>query len=157
LDLPLRPTRRALSMPGAPAPTGTVDGPQAAAARASPPDAAPVVRAFLFGNFVVGTGVLVVPGMLGDLAAGLGVSVPVAGQLIGLAALVMCVGAPLLAALASGVDRRRLVAAMVVYCAGHVLCALAPGYPSPVAPPRALTEATSAPSRGRRRPGTARA
>jgi predicted MFS family arabinose efflux permease len=89
------------------------------------------VRAFVFGNFVIGTGVLVVPGMLGQLAAGLRVSVPTAGQLIGLAALVMCLGAPLLAAVTSRIDRRRLlVAALAVYCAGHLGCALAPGYAS---------------------------
>jgi predicted MFS family arabinose efflux permease len=89
------------------------------------------VRAFLFGNFVIGAGVLVVPGMLGQLAAGLGVSVPTAGQLIGLAALVMCVGAPVLAAVTSRIDRRRLlVAALAIYCAGHLGCAVAPGYAS---------------------------
>lgn len=93
--------------------------------------AAAAVRAFLFGNFVVGTGVLCVPGMLGDLAAGLGVSVPAAGQLIGMAALAICVGAPLLAALTSRVDRRGLLAASLsLSCAGHVACALAPGYAS---------------------------
>lgn len=119
--------------------TGTPARAVAAGGAPSATDVAGTVRAFLFGNFVVGTGVLVVPGMLGDLAAGLGVSVPVAGQLVGLAALVMCVGAPVLAALTSAVDRRRLlVAAMAVYCAGHLLCALAPGYLS-LAAVRVLT------------------
>lgn len=108
---------------GAPPQGGRIPDPAAATARA--------VRAFLFGNFVIGTGVLVVPGMLGQLASGLGVSVPTAGQLIGLAALVMCVGAPVLAALTSRVERRRLlVAALVLYSAGHLGCALAPGYAS---------------------------
>ena len=45
----------------------------------------------LLGNFVVGSGVLVVPGMLDPLAQGLGVSVPAAGSLLSLAALAMCV------------------------------------------------------------------
>lgn len=112
-------------------PRGGAPDPAAATARA--------VRAFLFGNFVIGTGVLVVPGMLGQLASGLGVSVPTAGQLIGLAALVMSVGAPTLAALTSRVDRRRLlVAALVLYCAGHLGCALAAGYAS-LAAVRVLT------------------
>ncbi|HEY6005183.1 MAG TPA: MFS transporter [Anaeromyxobacter sp.] len=97
----------------------------------SPAATTRAVRAFLFGNFVIGAGVLVVPGMLGQLAAGLRVSLPTAGQLIGLAALVMCVGAPLLAASTSRVDRRRLlVAALALYCAGHLACAFAPGYAS---------------------------
>ena len=56
------------------------------------------VRALLFGNFAIGTGVMIVPGMLGDLADGLGVSVATAGQLIALAAFVTCIGAPLAAA-----------------------------------------------------------
>lgn len=107
----------------APPPGGRVADPTAAAARAVP--------AFLFGNFVIGTGVMVVPGMLGQLASGLRVSVPTAGQLVGLAALVMCVGAPVLAALTSRVERRRLlVASLVLYAAGHLGCALAPGYAS---------------------------
>jgi predicted MFS family arabinose efflux permease len=89
------------------------------------------VRAFLFGNFVIGSGVLAVPGMLGDLAAGLGVSVPTAGQLISLGAAVMCLGAPLLASLTSPLDRRTLlVGALVLSGAGHAGCALAPGYAS---------------------------
>ena len=35
-----------------------------------------------FGNFIIGTGTLIVPGMLPALARGLGVNVPVAAQLI---------------------------------------------------------------------------
>lgn len=89
------------------------------------------VAAFLLGNFVIGTGVLVVPGMLGQLAAGLGVSIPSAGQLIGLGALVISLGAPLLAAFTSRVDRRPLlVGSLILYAIGHAACALAPGYAS---------------------------
>jgi predicted MFS family arabinose efflux permease len=83
----------------------------------------------LLGNFVVGSGVLVVPGMLDQLARDLAVSVPTAGSLLGLAALAMCIGAPLGAALTSTIDRRRLlVAALIVLAVGHLLCALAPSY-----------------------------
>lgn len=85
--------------------------------------------AFLFGNFVIGCGVMVVPGMLNQLAESLQVSVPKAGQLLGLAALVMCIGAPLTAALTSHIDRRKLlVFAMASYSAGHAACAFAPDY-----------------------------
>lgn len=85
--------------------------------------------AFLFGNFVIGIGVMIVPGMLNQLADGLAVSVPTAGQLLSLAALVMCIGSPLVAAFTSAIDRRRLlVFAMAVYCAGHAACALATDY-----------------------------
>ncbi len=85
--------------------------------------------AFLFGNFVIGVGVMVVPGMLNQLAESLQVSVPTAGQLVGLAALTMCLGSPLAAAFTSQIDRRRLlVFAMVIYCIGHAACAFAPSY-----------------------------
>jgi predicted MFS family arabinose efflux permease len=102
------------------------------------------VRALLFGNFAIGTGVMVVPGMLGDLALGLGVSVATAGQLITLAAFVTCVGAPLSAALTSRIDRRTLLAgSLLFYTAGHLLCALASGY-AWLAPVRALTVVSAA-------------
>ncbi|HWS76669.1 MAG TPA: MFS transporter [Quisquiliibacterium sp.] len=85
--------------------------------------------AFLFGNFVIGVGVMIVPGMLNQLADSLAVSVPTAGQLLGLAALVMCIGAPLTAAFTSHIDRRRLlIFAMAIYCVGHAACALAADY-----------------------------
>ena len=58
--------------------------------------------ALMFGNFVVACGVLVVPGMLDKLAQDLQVSVPTAGQLLSLAALAMCLGAPLFAQLPRG-------------------------------------------------------
>ncbi|HYN61485.1 MAG TPA: MFS transporter, partial [Rubrivivax sp.] len=53
--------------------------------------------ALLYGNFVIGCGVMVVAGSLNDLTRSLAVSVAVGGQLIAIAAVVMCVAAPLLA------------------------------------------------------------
>ena len=53
-----------------------------------------VLWSLLFGNFVIGTGVMVVPGTLNDIGTSLSVSVPVAGQLITAAAAMMCIGAP---------------------------------------------------------------
>lgn len=85
--------------------------------------------ALLFGNFVIGCGVMVVAGSLNDLTRSLHVSVAVGGQLITVAAAVMAVGAPLLAAWVSGMDRRRLLAwSLVWYAVGHASCALAPDY-----------------------------
>jgi len=102
------------------------------------------VRALLFGNFAIGTGVMIVPGMLGDLADGLGVSVATAGQLIALAAFVTCIGAPLAAAFTSRIDRRALLTgALLLYTAGHAACALAPGYGS-LAVLRAVTVVAAA-------------
>lgn len=64
--------------------------------------AAEVLWPLLFGNFVIGTGVMVVPGTLNDISSSLAISVPVAGQLITAAAAVMCVGAPLFASVVAG-------------------------------------------------------
>ncbi len=88
-----------------------------------------VLWALLFGNFVIGTGVMVVPGTLNDISTSLHVSVPVAGQLISAGALLMCVGAPLFAAVVAGWDRRRLLAlSMVWYGLAHLACTLMPSF-----------------------------
>ena len=85
--------------------------------------------ALLFGNFIVGCGVMVVVGTLNDLAQSLQVSVAVAGQLITAAAVALALGAPLLAALVAGIDRRRLLTgALLWYGVGHGLALLAPDY-----------------------------
>jgi len=89
---------------------------------------AAIATVFL-GNFVVGCGVLVVPGMLDLLANDLAISVPKAGALLSLAALTMCIGAPLLAAVTSKVDRRLLlVLSLLLLAVGHLACALAPDF-----------------------------
>jgi predicted MFS family arabinose efflux permease len=72
---------------------------------------------------------MVTTGVLNDIVQSLQVSVAIAGQLVGAAALVMAIGSPLLAALLTGMDRRRvLVLALLWYAAGHAACALAPGF-----------------------------
>jgi len=81
--------------------------------------------ALCFGNFIIGTGTLIVPGMLPQLAEGLGVSLSHAGLLVTAFAATVCVGAPLLAAATSRFDRRRLLVAMqLLYFAGHAGAAL---------------------------------
>jgi MFS transporter, DHA1 family, inner membrane transport protein len=91
------------------------------------------------GNFAIGCGVMVTAGSLNDLAQDLAVSPAVGGQLITVAAVMMGLGAPLLAALLGGMDRRRLLAlAMVWFALGHALCALMPSYAS-LMPVRAAT------------------
>ena len=100
----------------------------AAPARAPMPA---VLWPLLFGNFVIGTGVMAVPGTLNEISRDLAVSVSTAGQLISAGALLMCVSAPLLAALVAGWDRRVLLAAaMLWYAVLHLACALAPGFSS---------------------------
>lgn len=89
----------------------------------------PVLWPLLFGNFVIGTGVMVVPGTLNEISSSMGVSVPVVGQLIAAAAAVMCLGAPLLAAVVAGWDRRRLLTiTMLWYALFMGLCALMPRF-----------------------------
>ncbi len=85
--------------------------------------------ALCFGNFVIGTGTLVVMGMLSVLAEGLQVSIPAAGRLIVFFAVTVAVGAPLLAGATSRLDRRALLVAMqLLFVAGHALAAIAPSY-----------------------------
>jgi predicted MFS family arabinose efflux permease len=93
----------------------------------------------MFGNFVIGAGVMAVAGTLNDLSHSLNVSIALAGQLIAIAAATMAFGAPLLASWVAGFDRRRLLAlALLWYAAGHAISALMPTYAA-LWPVRALT------------------
>jgi predicted MFS family arabinose efflux permease len=90
-----------------------------------------VLWPLMFGNVVIGTGVMVVPGTLNEISESFRVSPAVAGQLIAAAALVMCLGAPLFAAMVAGWDRRRLLTAcMLWYGVMHVASALMPNFES---------------------------
>ena len=85
--------------------------------------------ALMVGNFVIGTGVMVVPGTLTDISTSLNVSIPQAGQLITAAAILMGLGAPVFASLVAGWDRRRLLAlSLIWYGLLTAACALAPNY-----------------------------
>jgi len=85
--------------------------------------------ALCFGNFVIGTGTLIVPGMLTVLADGLGVGLPVAGQLITAFALTVCLSAPVLAAATTRLDRRvLLVGVLLLFCLAHAGAALISGF-----------------------------
>ena len=95
--------------------------------------------ALMSGNFVIACGVMAAAGTLNDVASSLQVSVPVAGQLISIAAATMALGAPLLAGWVAGFDRRRLLSlALLWYGVGHALCALMPSYAA-LWPVRAVT------------------
>lgn len=88
-----------------------------------------VLWPLLFGNFVIGSGVMVVPGTLNEISSALEVPIATAGQLISAAALLMCLGAPLFAALVAGWDRRRLLAlSMLWYGAAHLACTAAQSF-----------------------------
>ena len=95
--------------------------------------------ALMFGNFVIGCGVMSVAGTLNDISRSLDVSIALAGQLIAIAAATMAFGAPLLASWVAGFDRRRLLAlALLWYGVGHGLSALMPSYAT-LWPVRAVT------------------
>ena len=100
---------------------------------------AQVCWALLFGNFVIGSGIMVVPGTLNDLAQSLQISIALAGQLFAVGAAAVCFGAPLLAGWVSGFDRKKLLAfSLLGYAIGHALCAAMPSYAA-LLPLRAVT------------------
>jgi predicted MFS family arabinose efflux permease len=85
--------------------------------------------ALLFGNFVIGTGVLAPAGLINEISVAFAVDVPTAGSLIGYGAAVLCIEAPLLAFLTNRVDRRVLLtAALVLYAFGHLFSAFASNF-----------------------------
>ncbi|MFN0219153.1 MAG: MFS transporter [Hyphomicrobium sp.] len=88
-----------------------------------------ILWALLFGNFVTGTGILLPAGMLSELATGLTVSVPKAGGLLFVSGVLVAIGAPLIAAFTSRLDRRALLTfSLVLYAASHVVSAIATNF-----------------------------
>jgi predicted MFS family arabinose efflux permease len=80
------------------------------------------------GMFAVGTDSFVVAGILPQVAASLGVSIPVAGQMVTLYAISYALLSPTIAALAAHWPRKRLLlAGLAVFVAGNAMTALAPG------------------------------
>ncbi|RYY62897.1 MAG: MFS transporter, partial [Comamonadaceae bacterium] len=87
---------------------------------------------------------MVVPATLNDIADSFRITPAAAGQLISVGALVMCVCAPLCAALVAGWDRRRLLAlTMLWYALLHVVSAASPAFAA-LLPLRALALLTPA-------------
>lgn len=81
------------------------------------------------GNFAIGTGVMIVPGMLNELSADLRTSPAAIGMLISVFAMTICIGGPFLASWTSAIERRTLLAAaLLLYAAMHLVAACAPGY-----------------------------
>lgn len=81
------------------------------------------------GNFAIGTGVMIVPGMLNELSTDLHTSPAAIGMLISAFALTICIGGPFLASWTSAIERRTLLTgALLLYAAMHLIAAGAPGY-----------------------------
>jgi len=89
------------------------------------------VYALTAGAFGIGTTEFVIMGLLLQVSADLGVSVPAAGLLISAYALGVVVGAPLLTVGTRRMPRKSvLLALMVIFILGNAACALAPDYAS---------------------------
>jgi predicted MFS family arabinose efflux permease len=81
------------------------------------------------GAFAIGTEGFMIAGLLPALARDLNVSVAAAGHLVTAFSLAYAVGAPFIAVLTAGMERRRLLAvAMGAFTIANVLAALAPNY-----------------------------
>lgn len=80
--------------------------------------------AMVFGNFVIGTGVLLPAGLLNQLSSELKVDSATAGLLLLVGGVVVGIGAPILATLTTRFDRRLLLTlSMLLYSAGHLASA----------------------------------
>ncbi len=78
------------------------------------------------GAFAIGTGSLIVTGILPHLATGLGVSIDAAGLLVSIFALAYAIGSPILSAVLGDADRKRvLIGAIAVFGLANLGAALA--------------------------------
>lgn len=85
----------------------------------------------MLGNIVTGCAVLAPAGMLRELSEDLGVSIATAGLLVTFGAVVLCVGSPVTAWLASRIERRSLlVATLLVLALTNAASAFAPDFAS---------------------------
>jgi DHA1 family inner membrane transport protein len=81
------------------------------------------------GGFTIGTTEFLTMGVLPEIARGVDVSIPAAGQVISAYALGVVVGVPILAFFGAALPRRAmLVGLMAAYAVANVVSALAPGY-----------------------------
>jgi predicted MFS family arabinose efflux permease len=81
------------------------------------------------GAFAIGTEGFMIAGLLPALARDLNVGLPAAGHLVTAFSLAYAVGAPVMAVLTAGLERRRLLAiAMGGFALANLLAALAPSY-----------------------------
>lgn len=91
------------------------------------PSLALATIALVTGGIAIGTSEFVVMGLLPELAHGIGVDIPTAGQAISAYAIGVVVGAPLLSAVMAGRPRRGvLIALMAAFLVGNIGTALAP-------------------------------
>ena len=88
-----------------------------------------IIFALALANFGVGTGGLIIAGVLPQIAAGLSVTLPQAGALVGYSSIAYALGAPLLGAAFAAMDRKRLlVGGLALMTASSVLGAVSTDY-----------------------------
>ncbi|MFF7456965.1 MFS transporter [Kitasatospora sp. NPDC008115] len=88
-----------------------------------------VLLALAIGAFSIGTTEFVIMGLLPEIAADYGVSIPTAGLLVTGYALGVVVGAPLMAVLGTRVNRKRMLMLLLgLLVLGNALSAVAPGF-----------------------------
>lgn len=94
-----------------------------------PPVTRPLLFTLLFGNFVIGTGVLLPAGLIHELSRAFGVDVAAVGSLIAYGGALLCIQSPLMALITNRLDRRSLlVGALLLFALGHGCSALAPNF-----------------------------
>lgn len=88
------------------------------------------ILAMAIGGFAIGTTEFVTMGMLPEIAAGVGITIPTAGHVVSAYALGVVVGAPLIATLAARLSRKSvLLWLMVAFAAGNIASSMADSYP----------------------------
>lgn len=100
-------------------------------AHLSPGSVLLIELALAVGGFGIGTGEFAIMGLLPDVAASYGVSIPQAGHVISAYAIGVVIGAPVIAALAAKLPRKTLLLMLMsLFALGNALSALAPAFGS---------------------------
>ena len=87
------------------------------------------ILALAVASFCIGTTEFVIMGLLPEVAADLGVSIPDAGLLVTGYALGVVIGAPLIAVLTASLPRKPvLIGLATLFVIGNIFCAIAPNY-----------------------------
>lgn len=87
------------------------------------------IFALAIASFCIGTTEFVIMGLLPEIAADLGVSIPAAGQLVTFYALGVVFGAPVIAIATTKLPRKPVLIGLTsMFVVGNLLCALAPNY-----------------------------
>ena len=79
--------------------------------------------------FSIGTSEFIIAGVLPDISADFGVSIPTTGLLVTVYAIAVAIGGPILAMFTSSLPRKPLIVLLLaVFALGQAFCALAPSY-----------------------------